>query len=336
MPQSNRQICLASHPVGVPSEENFQLVEREVPDPQEGELLIKSHYLSVDPYLRGVIGGRSAYLGSIAEGDVIPGGAVGTVVASRSPGFAPGDVVSGYWGWQEYALSDGQRLTPFDTSLAPMSTALGILGMPGLTAYFGFLEIGQPERGEQVFVSAAAGAVGSLVCQIGKIMGCRVAGSAGSEAKIAYLTEHLGIDAAFDYTDTDNYGDALHSVCPGGIDVYFDNVGGPLTDAVFPQLNDRARVVVCGQIDQYNDVERSRGPRLLWHLIVHQARAEGFLVQQFADRFAEGRDQLVHWLQDGKITYRESVAFGIENTPKAFIGLFSGENIGKQLVKVVE
>jgi NADPH-dependent curcumin reductase CurA len=292
--------------------------------------------LSVDPYMRALISGKATYREPVEIGELMVGGTVGTVVESRHPDFTEGDVVSGYWGWQEHGLVDGEGIERVDTSLAPMSTALGVLGMPGMTAYFGLLEIGRPREGETVFVSGAAGAVGELVGQIAKIKGCRVAGSAGSDVKIDFLINELGFDGAFNYKGVRNYLSRVRKVCPDGVDVYFDNVGGPLTDAVFMQLNQCARVVICGQIDQYNKKRVPRGPRLLWQLLLKQARAEGFLVFQFAERYDEGRKQMAQWLREGRIKYRQSIVDGLENAPRAFIGLFEGENIGKQLVRVAQ
>jgi NADPH:quinone reductase len=331
---NNRQIVLAARPEGLPKPSDFRMVATPMPNVTEGQFLIKIHYLSVDPYMRIRISEAKSYAEATQIGDVMGGGAVGTIVESRNPSYLQGEVVAGYLGWQEYAVSDGQGVERFDTSLAPMSTALGVLGMPGMTAYFGLLEIGRPKSGETVFVSGAAGAVGSLVGQIAKLKGCRVVGAAGSQAKVDYLLGELGFDAAFNYKDVSDYAAKLQEVCPQGIDVYFDNVGGSLTDAVFTQINLAARIVVCGQIDQYNATRPPRGPRLLWHLIVKQARVEGFMVFHYANRFAEGRQQMGQWLREGKIKYRESIVDGIENSPKAFIGLFHGENIGKQLVRV--
>lgn len=333
MALKNRQIRLAARPQGIPKESDFDLVEVDVPELNEDEFLLQINYLSVDPYMRGLIGPARTYMDPVGLGELMVGGAVGTVVRSRNPEYPEGDVLMGYAGWQEYVVSDGSGLERFDVSLGPMSTALGVLGMPGMTAYFGLLDIGALRAGETVFVSAAAGAVGSVVGQIAKLHGCRVVGSAGSDVKVAHLLEDLGFDAAFNYRTTADYLRALQESCPNGIDVYFDNVGGPLTDAVFKHIAIGARVVVCGQIDQYNTVEEAVGPRLLWHLIVKRARAEGFLVFQFADRFDQARRDLAQWLQEGKIVYRETVTDGIENAPRAFIGLFEGENIGKQLVR---
>lgn len=334
MTDKNRQILLAARPEGLPKESDFKLVEGPLPEPGEGQFLVKTNYLSVDPYMRGRISEAKSYAEPVAVGELMVGGTVGTIVQSRHSGYREGEVVVGYWGWQEYAVSDGEGVQRFDVLGVPMSYALDVLGMPGMTAYFGLLEIGRPKAGETVFVSGAAGAVGSLVGQIAKIHGCRAAGSAGSAEKTDYLLDELGFDAAFNYHDVDDYAAKLDEVCPDGIDVYFDNVGGKLTDAVFLRINLGARIVVCGQIDQYNATRPPRGPRMLWHLIVKRARAEGFLVFDFASRFPEGQRQMAQWLQQGKIKYRETITDGLENAAQAFIGLFQGENIGKQLVRV--
>jgi NADPH-dependent curcumin reductase CurA len=330
----NRQVRLAARPQGVPQESDFELVEADARAPAEGQVLVRTNYLTVDPYMRGVVSGAAKYMDPVNPGDVMLGEAVGTVAESRHPGFDEGDAVLGNWGWQESPVCAGADLEKIDRSLAPISTALGVLGMPGMTAYFGLLEIGQPKEGDTVFVSGAAGAVGSLVGQIAKIGGCRAAGSAGSQEKIDWLLDELGFDAALNYKDHENYTLPLKRACPKGVDVYYDNVGGPITDAVFRQINDGARIVVCGQISQYNATESPEGPRLLWYLTVRQARAEGFLVFRFRDRYPEARAQMAEWIREGRIKYRETIVDGIENTPKAFIGLFSGENIGKMLVRV--
>jgi len=333
---TNRRIILAARPEGLPKESDFRLIESDVPAPGDGQFLVRINYLSVDPYMRGRISEIKSYADPVEVGDLMVGGTVGSVVESNHSDYRPGEVVVGYWGWQEYALSDGDGVHRCNTSLAPMSTALGVLGMPGMTAYFGLLEIGQPEAGGTVFVSAAAGAVGSVVGQIAKIKGCRVVGSAGSPTKIRHLVEELGFDAAFNYKEANDYGEKIQEMCPEGIDVYYDNVGGKLTDAVFLHINVGARIVVCGQIDQYNATRPPRGPRPLWHLIVKRARVEGFLVFDFAERYGEAQQQLAEWVREGKIKYRETVIAGLENAPRAFIGLFHGENLGKQLVRVGE
>ena len=333
---TNKQITLAVRPVGFPKESDFRLVEAPVTTPGPGQFLVQSLYLSVDPYMRGRMNAAKSYAPPVELGGVMVGGVVGQVVESHHPRFAAGEIVEGYFGWQQYAVSDGVGARKVDPSLAPISTALGVLGMPGLTAYFGLLEIGKPQPGETVVVSGAAGAVGSLVGQIAKIQGCHVVGIAGTDEKARYVVEELGFDSAFNYKSAGNYRAKLKTLCPQGVDVYFDNVGGAITDAVIPLLNVRARLVICGQISQYNLERPEMGPRWLWALIVKQARAEGFLVFQFADRFEEGIRQMAQWLKEGKLKYRENIIEGLENAPRAFIGMLKGENIGKQLVKVAD
>lgn len=330
------QVVMVSRPDGLPRESDFAVREAPLVEPVEGQLLVRTCYLSVDPYMRGLMAGAAApYAPAIHPGEVPSGGAVGRVESSRNPRYQSGDVLVGNWGWRTHAVVEAEQVEPFDTALGPMSTALGVLGMPGMTAYFGLLEIGQLRgAGQQVFVSAAAGAVGSLVGQIARIRGARVAGSAGSGEKVEYLLGECGFDAAFNYKEKTNLRRALKEVCPGGIDVYFDNVGGAITDAALMRINTAARIVLCGQIDQYNATEPPAGPRMLWMLIVREARAEGFLVFHFRDRFAAARREIAEWIQQGRVRYRETIHQGLESTPGAFRGLFTGENIGKQLVKV--
>lgn len=320
----------------MPKESDFQLVDSPAPKPGDGELLLQTLYLSVDPYMRGRISGVKSYAEPVNIGEVMVGGTVGRVLVSNNPKFRPGDVVEGYWGWQEWAVSNGEGLRKLDPSIAPISTALGVLGMPGMTAYFGFLDICKPQPGETVLVSGAAGAVGSLVGQIAKIKGCRAVGIAGSDDKISYIVDELGFDAGFNYRTTGDYVAKYKELCPKGIDCYFDNVGGRITDAVFPVLNPRGRISICGQISMYNLDKPDLGPRPFPYLLTKQAKAEGFLVFQFFDRFKEGLTQMAQWVREGKIKYREQVVDGFENTPRAFIGLLSGENTGKMLVKVAD
>jgi NADPH-dependent curcumin reductase CurA len=277
-----------------------------------------------------------SYARPIAIGEVMTGGAVGFVVESEDPEFRAGDSVQGMLGWQEYAVAQGRELRKIDPSFAPISTALGVLGMPGLTAYFGLLDICDPQPGETVVVSGAAGAVGMLVGQIAKLKGCRVVGVAGSDAKIAWLLDELGFDAAFNYKTAADCYDKLKELCPDGIDVYFDNVGGAITDAVVRLINVKARISVCGQISQYNLEEPEVGPRWLGQLIVKQAKVQGFLVSGYVERFSEALKQLTMWLKQGKLKYREDVAQGIEAAPQAFIGMLQGKNQGKQLVQLSE
>ncbi len=329
----NRQFTLAATPIGMPKESDFKLVEAPMPELKEGEVLLKTVYMSVDPYMRGRITGIKTYADPILVGDVMIGGSVGQVVESKSPNFQPGDFGVGFWGWREYGAEPAKSLQKLNPALAPVSLALGLLGMPGMTAYFGFLDICNPKPGETVVVSGAAGAVGSIVGQIAKIRECRVVGIAGGDDKIAYVKE-LGFDAAFNYKTTTDYSAKLKELCPKGIDCYFDNVGGSITDAVFPLLNTFARVSICGQISQYNLEKPEPGPRLLSYILVKQARVEGFIVTRFASRFPEGFGQMAKWLGEGKLKYQEQIVEGFENTPKAFIGMLQGENTGKMLVKV--
>jgi NADPH-dependent curcumin reductase CurA len=287
--------------------------------------------------MRGRMNDVKSYAEPVKIGEVMGGGVVGRVVQSHNPSFKEGDIVEALLGWQDYARADGKGLRKIDPALAPISTALGVLGMPGLTAYFGLLEICHPQEGETVVVSGAAGAVGMLVGQIARIKGCRAIGIAGSDEKVNYLVDELGFDAAFNYKTTANYLDHLKQLCPRGVDVYFDNVGGEITDAVFRLINTRARISVCGQISQYNVEKPEVGPRLLLAmLLVRQARAEGFLVFQFADRYQEGIRQMAEWVRAGKLKYKEDIVDGLENTPRAFIGMLKGDNLGKRLVKVAE
>ena len=318
----------------MPCESDFQLVEAPIPTPGPGEALVRALYLSVDPYMRGRISGQNGYAKMVEPGSVIVGGVAGQVLESNDPRLAEGDYVEGQLGWQEYAAASAKTLRKIDPKLAPVSTALYVLGMPGLAAYFGLLEICRPQPGECVVISGAAGAVGSLVGQIAKIKRCRAVGIAGSDEKVEYLTGEMGFDSAFNYRTAQDYDAKLRELAPNGIDVYFDNVGGPITDAAIGRLNQRARVGVCGQISQYNSEEPEMGPRWLGQLIVKQAKVEGFLVRQFSDRYEEAYRQLGNWLRDGKIHYRETVTEGLENAPKAFIGMLEGHNIGKQLVKI--
>jgi NADPH:quinone reductase len=330
----NRQITLAARPVGFPKVSDFQLVYTPLPSPAEGEVLVRSIYLSLDPYMRGRMNEAESYARPVAIGEVLTGGAVAFVLESAHPEFRSGDVVEGMLGWQEYAVAQGHELRKIDPSFAPISTALGVLGMPGLTAFFGLLDICDPQPGEIVVVSGAAGAVGSLVGQIAKIKGCRVVGVAGSDAKISWLLDELGFDAVLNYKTVEDFDGKLKKLCPDGIDVYFDNVGGAITDAVVRLINVKARISVCGQISQYNLEEPEEGPRWLGQLIVKQARVQGFLVLGYAERFQEGLKQLGIWLKQGNLKYREDVAQGIESAPQAFIGMLQGKNQGKQLVQL--
>jgi NADPH-dependent curcumin reductase CurA len=328
-----RYFQLAAKPEGLPKESDFKLIETPLVAPQLGEVLVKTVYLSVDPYMRGRITGVRTYADPVHVGEVMVGGAVGQVIESRDATLHPGDFVSGFWGWRDHAMTPAAWLRKLDPQLAPVSTALGVLGMPGMTAYFGFLDLCQPKAGETVVVSGAAGAVGSLVGQIAKIHGCRAIGIAGADDKIHYIVNELGFDAGFNYKTEAGHTAKLKELCPNGIDCYFDNVGGALSDAVFGLLNPFGRVSVCGQISQYNLQKPEPGPRLLGQILTKQLKVEGFIVTRFQERWPQGMAQMARWIQEGKLRYREQIVEGFENTPRAFIDMLEGKNTGKMLVK---
>ena len=333
-PRTHRQIRLAARPTGFPTEGDFRLVETSVPEPGPGEFLVRVIYLSLDPYMRGRMSAARSYVPPVALGDVMEGGTVGEVVRSSHPGFSVGDVVEARLGWQEYAVSAGKGVRKIDTTVAPISTALGVLGMPGLTAYFGLLEVGQPKAGETVVVSAASGAVGGLVGQIAKLRGCRPVGLAGSDAKVSYITEDLGYEAGINYRTSPDLDAALRAACPGGVDVYFDNVGGRITEAVSRHVNLFARVAVCGLISQYNLTEPELAPRNERFVLVNRVRIQGFIVSDFAARYKEGLAQLTEWVRQGRLRYREDIVDGLERAPGALSDLLQGRNFGKMLVRV--
>jgi NADPH:quinone reductase len=332
----NRQILWIGQPAGMPKESDFRLVESEVPRPRPGEVLVRSLFLSVEPNVRGRSRPHACYSRGMEMGEVMAGGIVGRVIESNDPRVASGEVVEGMLGWQDYATAPAKALRRIDPAVAPISTALSVLGIPGLTAYFGLLEICRPQPGETVVVSAAAGAIGSLVGQIARIKRCRAVGIAGSDEKVRLLTDELGFDAGFNCNQTQPYSGKLKELCPTGIDVYFDNVGGPLTDAIIGFLNTRARVAICDQLSLYISVQPEMGPRWLDQLLLKQAKVEGFLVSQWSDRYGEGLRQLTAWLREGRLKYREDIVEGLQNAPRAFIRTLEGENTGKQLVKVAE
>jgi NADPH-dependent curcumin reductase CurA len=330
----NKEIRFAIRPTGMPTPDNFNIVDADMPRPNDGEVLVRTLYISVDPYLRGRMREGRSYVPPFEVGQVIESGAIGEVVESCSPKFQPGDIVTGMFGWRLYNVAKADSLMKVPQGV-PVTTALGVLGMPGLTAYFGLLDIGQPKAGETVVVSGAAGAVGITVCQIAKIKDCRVVGIAGSDDKNRHLRDELGIDTAINYKNP-GLPQALKEACPDGIDVYFDNVGGEVSDAVLPLLNHGARIVICGQISLYCLDKPDVGPRPQPYLLVNSALMKGFIITEYAARFSEGVKQLAEWLAAGKLKNAESVVEGFENTPQAFIGLFTGDNLGKQIVKVAD
>jgi NADPH:quinone reductase len=332
-PSINRQFVFAVRPTGMPDESTFKLVESPIRELKDGELLVRAMYLSVDPYMRGRLNQGRSYAAPMEIGGVMVGSAVARVVESKNPGFQVDDIVLTYQGWQEYAILDGQGLRKLDPSV-PVTTALGILGVTGLSAYFGLLDVCDPKPGETVVVSGAAGAVGSVVGQIAKIKGCRTVGIAGGDDKVDWIKRECGFDEAFNYKTTTDYMGKLKELCPKGIDVYFDNVGGPISDAVLPLINVGARISICGQISQYNNSKLEMGPRLLGLLIVARAKMQGFLVSDYAARFGPALKVLTDWYRAGQLKNREDIVEGFENMPLAFIGILKGENIGKRLVKV--
>jgi NADPH-dependent curcumin reductase len=328
----NRQVLLKSRPDGAPGLDNFEFAQRPVPEPGDGEVLMRNRYLSLDPYMRGRMSAAKSYAKPVEIGDPMVGGTVGEIVASRNAKFVAGDTVLGYGGWQDYAISGGVGLRKLDPAAAPVTTALGVLGMPGMTAYAGLLEIGQPRPGETVAVAAASGAVGSVVGQIAKIKGCRAVGIAGGADKCRYVVEELGFQACVDHR-ADDLARQLEAACPAGIDVYFENVGGAVQQAVWPLLNDFARIPVCGLVAQYNATTPMPGPDM-FSVLRKRLTLRGFIVTDFAAKEADFVREASAWVLSGLLKYREDVIDGLENAPAAFLGLLQGKNFGKLLVKI--
>lgn len=333
----NRKIVLAARPSGEPKVSDFKLIEEELADPGEGRALLRTLYLSLDPYMRGRMNAGASYAPPVEIGDVMVGGTVSEVVRSSVAGLSPGDIVEGRTGWQAYAITDGSGLRKVDPALGPVSTALGVLGMPGMTAYTGLLNLGQPKPGETVVVAAASGAVGSVVGQIAKIKGCRAVGVAGGQRKCDHVVNELGFDACVDHRSPD-MADRLKAACPDGIDVYFENVGGAVFEAVLPLLNPFARVPVCGLIAHYNDVAPPPGPDrlpgLMRQVLTKRLTLRGFIVGDFAEQRDEFLEAMSRWIREGRVKYREDIVEGLEKAPEAFIGLLKGQNFGKLLVRV--
>ena len=329
----SREIHLKRYPQGLPQADDFALVEAEVAPPAEGQALVRNAFMSVDPYMRGRMIRRKSYAPPFELDQPLYGGCVGQVAESRAEGLAPGDWVLGGKGWRQYFTAPAGELTPIDVDLAPASAYLGVMGMPGMTAYVGLLDIGRARAGETVFVSAAAGAVGSVVCQIGRIKGCRVVGSAGSDDKVDWLRREAGVEA-FNYKRADDLGAALALACPGGVDVYFDNVGGAHLEAAIAQMKDRGRAALCGMIGQYNAAAPVPGPGNLMQMIIKRLRLQGFLVFDHEARRPDFQADMGEWIGQGQIKWRQTVVEGLERAPEAFIGLFEGANTGKMVVKL--
>jgi NADPH-dependent curcumin reductase len=332
---TNHQFRLAGRPVGMLKRSDWNYTEEPVRQPGNGEFLVKVLQISLDPAMRGWVNATRSYIPPVGIGEVMRALAAGRVIESKNSNFAAGDHVYGVFGVQEYALSNGQGVNKIDTRVAPLPKYLSVLGMPGMTAYFGFLDTGAPQPGNTVVVSAASGAVGSVVGQIAKIKGCRAVGIAGGKQKCEYITRELGFDAAIDYK-SEEVSSALRKHCPNGIDVYFDNVGGDILDAVLPQINLGARIVICGAISQYNNTTPIKGPSNYFYLLIKRATMKGMLVTDFMDRYTQAAREMAGWMAAGKLKSREDIVEGLQNFPEVLLKLFTGENFGKLILKVAE
>lgn len=330
---NTKQIILTSRPKGLPTLGNFETKEVDLPDLKDDEVLLEGLYYSVDPYMRGRMNDSKSYVAPFETGKPLSGGVVAKVIESKSENFKIGDTILGNLPWQQKIIAAEKDIQKIDDTIAPPSYYLGILGMTGLTAYFGLMHIGKPKAGETVVVSGAAGAVGMVVGQIAKIHGCHVVGIAGSDEKIKMLKEEAGFDNAVNYKTTKDMKKAIANACPNGVDIYYDNVGGDISDAVIMNLNFQARVVLCGQISLYNSTEVPMGPRLQPMLLTKSVLMQGFIVGDFQSEFPEGTHHLVKWVNEGKLKFKETVINGFEKLPQALLGLFQGENTGKMIVK---
>lgn len=330
---NSKQFLLASRPVGEPTKENWDFVETAIPELNNGQILVKVEYISLDPAMRGWMNEGKSYIEPVGIGDVMRASGVGQVVQSKDDTFNEGDYVYGHFGVQDYAVSGTQGVHKIDPTLAPLERYLGVLGMPGMTAYFGILDTGQPKAGETVVVSGAAGAVGTIVGQIAKIKGCRVVGIAGGQAKCDYLVNELGFDGAIDYKNTDVKA-GLKETCPNGVDVFFDNVGGEILDDVLTRINMKARIVICGAISQYNNTTPVKGPSNYLSLLVNRAKMEGIVVFDNVKNYGKAATEMATWIAQGKLIAKEHVVEGIETFPETLLMLFRGENFGKLVIKV--
>ncbi|KGX91625.1 NADP-dependent oxidoreductase [Pontibacillus halophilus JSM 076056 = DSM 19796] len=334
--EQNEQIVLASRPEGMPNEENFRYETVETNRPDEGQVLLKTLYLSVDPYMRGRMSDAKSYVAPFQIDEPLNGTVVAEVIESRSEQLEVGDKVTGFLEWKKFNVADGHTVRKIDDKIAPISAYLSVLGLTGLTAYFGLYDIGEPKEGETVVVSGAAGAVGTIAGQLAKLKGCRVVGIAGSDDKIDYIVNELGFDAGLNYKKSDNLQKELEEACPNGVDVYFDNVGGEISDAVMNLLNTHARIPLCGAISSYNRTDGDLGPRVQTKLIKTRAKIQGFVLNDYQDRFQEGTEFLAQYVQNDQLKYEETIVEGFESVTDAFFGLFQGTNLGKQLVKVAD
>ena len=335
LPKTQRQVRLKSRPVGIPEAQHFEIAETSLAEPREREIVVRNEFLSVDPAMRGWVNAAANYSRPVGIGEVMRSYAAGAVVASRHPAYKEGDIVTGQFGWQEYALSDGSNVTRKvrETDL-PLSLSLGVLGLNGITAYFGFLDVGEPRPGDTVVVSTAAGSVGSAVGQIAKIMGCRTVGIAGGPVKTRLCCDTFGYDAAIDYKAETALEAAIGAACPNGADIYYDNTSGPISDAVLAHLAVGARVVICGTASIANWDPPPLGPRIARHFLVKRARMQGFVAFDFAHRTEEAVGRLATWVRTGRLVYREDILDGIEACPDAIAGLYRGENLGKRLIRL--
>jgi NADPH:quinone reductase len=330
----NRVILLDKRPIGKPTLNDFRFTEEEMPASSKDELLLKTTYVSVDPYLRGRMNDSKSYVPPFVLGKPIQSGCIAEVLESSIAEFKKGDFVSGNLDWKEYQISAGKGLSKINADASVLSRYLGILGMTGLTAYFGLVDVADPKQGETIVISGAAGAVGSVVGQIGKILGCKVVGITGSDEKVELLKSKFKFDEAINYKTTDDLNEAIKKACPKGVDIYFDNVGGEISDAVLKNINKHARISICGAISLYNETKQPLGPRVQPILLTNSSTMRGFIISDFANRFEEGITQLATWLKEGKLTYSETIVEGFENIPQAFLNLFEGKNEGKMIVKL--